>query len=115
MTNNHSADPFAHRSRCITPSLRNAIDEHPVIVLSGARQVEKSTLLQHESPFPRWRFNTYDNLDALRKAEREPTTIWADADRIILHRLRRFSLFSLPSNTLLINSAQHADAETPRT
>ena len=40
-------------SRWIAPLLAQASRDHPVVILTGARQVGKSTLLLNEEPFRR--------------------------------------------------------------
>lgn len=89
MNDNHLQQGFAYKSRWITPLLRAAIEDHPVIILSGAQQVGKSTLLRHEPSFSGWRSITFDDLDALQQAEREPTALWAGTDRIILDEVQK--------------------------
>lgn len=44
----------------MTSALQEASHDHPVVVLTGARQVGKSTLLNAE-PFRNWRFHTLDD------------------------------------------------------
>jgi len=44
----------AYKPRWIADKLRMAAEFSPVIVLSGARQTGKSTLLRNEEPFKDW-------------------------------------------------------------
>jgi predicted AAA+ superfamily ATPase len=53
-------------------------------VLTGARQVGKSTLLANEEPFRDWRYVSLDDYDALDQAHRDPSALWAGTDRIVL-------------------------------
>jgi len=55
MNDNHSWLELKYKTRWIAPLLRGALKTHPIIVLIGARQVGKSTLLQREPPFATWR------------------------------------------------------------
>ena len=89
MNDNHSHAEFIFKSRWIAPLLQAAVEDHPVVVLSGARQVGKSTLLQRESPFAQWRFISFDDLDALRQAERDPAALWAGTERIVLDEVQK--------------------------
>jgi predicted AAA+ superfamily ATPase len=57
--NNMYSPPDQYRQRWITLHLKSAVNDHPIIVLSGARQVGKSTLLLNAQPFYNWRF--YNN------------------------------------------------------
>ena len=59
------------------------------MVLTGARQVGKSTLLRHEEPTKRWKYVTLDNLNALRQGERDPAALWAGSDRVVLDEVQR--------------------------
>ena len=59
------------------------------MVLSGARQVGKSTLLQRESPFADWRSVSFDDLDALRQAGDEPASLWAGTEWIVLDEVQK--------------------------
>jgi len=45
---NHELD---YRPRWLAVLLRQAIKNHQIVVLTGVRQVGKSTLLQNELPF----------------------------------------------------------------
>ncbi|MFZ5861470.1 MAG: ATP-binding protein [Nitrospirota bacterium] len=69
--------------------MRQAVDDHPVVILTGARQVGKSTLLRHEEPFSTWRYVTLDDFDALHRAERDPAALWAGVDRVVLDEVQK--------------------------
>jgi predicted AAA+ superfamily ATPase len=60
-----------------------------VVVLTGARQVGKSTLLANEEPFRDWRYVSLDDYDALDQAHRDPSALWAGTDRIVLDEVQR--------------------------
>jgi predicted AAA+ superfamily ATPase len=87
--NNFYTAPVQYRKRWITPQLQDAITDHPVVILTGARQVGKSTLLLNAQPFRDWRFYTMDDLDVLRQADRDPEALWAGADRIVLDEVQK--------------------------
>ena len=59
------------------------------MVLTGARQVGKSTLLRHEEPTKHWKYLTLDSMDALRQGERDPAGLWAGENRVILDEVQR--------------------------
>jgi predicted AAA+ superfamily ATPase len=40
---NNNSNTMVYRPRWLTPLLHRAIQDHPIIVLTGARQVGKST------------------------------------------------------------------------
>lgn len=54
MNDNHSPGEFTYKPRWLGPLLTEAATAHRVVVLTGARQVGKSTLLQQL--FPKWRY-----------------------------------------------------------
>lgn len=88
MNDNHSGS-FPYKPRWLAPLLQTAAEDHPVLVLSGARQVGKTTLLQREFQAPDWRFISFDDLDALRQARRDPAALWAGAERVVLDEVQK--------------------------
>jgi len=75
--------------RWLTAKLQAAVDEHRVVVITGARQVGKSTLLRHAAPFAEWRYVTLDDYDVLRQAEVNPRALWAGASRIVIDEVQK--------------------------
>ena len=75
--------------RWLTPTLQKASQDHAIVVLTGARQVGKSTLLLNAEPFRDWRFHTLDNFDTLRQARERPQELWAGTDRVVLDEVQR--------------------------
>ncbi len=90
VNNIHSIAETEYLPRWITPRLQNAVREHPVVVLTGARQVGKSTLLRRAAPFSDWRYYTFDDYDVLRQAEAEPQSLWAGTSQIVLDEVQKF-------------------------
>jgi hypothetical protein len=74
--------PFRHR--WITGQLQEAARDHPVVVLTGARQVGKSTLLRHAEPFRSWRYRSMDDMDVLAQARTDPAALWAGTEAAVL-------------------------------
>jgi len=87
--NRFYSPPELYYNRWLTPLLQQAIEETSVVVLTGARQVGKSTLLLNEEPFRNWRFLSMDDFDVLRQAKIQPEALWAGADRIILDEVQK--------------------------
>ncbi len=87
--NNSYSGPETYYSRWLTPALQSAVEDHPVVVLTGARQVGKSTLLLNAAPFNTWRFRTMDDFDVLQQIRRRPEALWAGADRIVLDEVQK--------------------------
>ena len=75
--------------RWITPRLQAAVREHRVVVLTGARQVGKSTLLRRADPFADWRYYTFDDYDVLRQAKTDPQSLWAGTSQIVLDEVQK--------------------------
>jgi len=87
--NNFHSHPETHYPRWITPALQDASRDHAVVVLTGARQVGKSTLLLNAKPFRDWRFLNMDDFDTLRQARQNPAALWAGADRVVLDEVQK--------------------------
>jgi len=89
MNNYHSNNELKYKKRRLASLLRTGVVSHPVIVLTGARQVGKSTLLRYEEPFNNWRYVTMDDFDMLYQAKKDPFSLWAGADQIILDEVQK--------------------------
>ena len=59
-----------YKDRLITKRLRTLVSNFPVVVISGARQVGKSTLLTHE--FNEWEHVTFDPVIDIENARQDP-------------------------------------------
>lgn len=81
--------PPVYHERWLTPILRQAVADHPVVVVTGARQVGKSTLLRHAAPFRDWRYRTLDDLDTLRQAGEDPFGLWEGTGAVVLDEVQR--------------------------
>ena len=89
MNDNHSTSESKYKKRWMTPLLRQASKDHPVVVLSGARQVGKSTLLREADPFSGWRSATLDNDDTRERADKDPESLWAGTGQIVIDEVQR--------------------------
>jgi len=70
--------------RWLETRLAEVLKSHPVVVLTGPRQVGKSTLLEHAEFLKDWRYITLDNSDALEQAREDPKGLfWEDRPTII--------------------------------
>ena len=70
--------------RWIEARLEGALQANPVIVLTGPRQVGKSTLLEHADFLKDWRYLTLDDPDMLEQAREDPKGLfWEDKPTII--------------------------------
>ena len=89
MNDNHSPHVLLYKPRWLTDRLRRVVNAHPVVALTGARQVGKSTLLWNERPFSSWRQHTLDDLDVLRQAEKQPEVLWAGTSNVVIDEAQR--------------------------
>ncbi len=87
MNENHSRNGLDYRPRWLAPHLRAAAEAFPVVVLTGARQVGKSTLLRRE--FSRFAYRTLDDLDTLEQAKTDPASLWRGASRVVIDEAQR--------------------------
>lgn len=58
-------------------------------MLTGARQVGKSTLLLNAEPFRNWRFHTLDDFDTLRQARERPEALWAGVEQVVIDEVQK--------------------------
>jgi len=87
--NNFYSSPELYYKRWMTPLLQQAVQDHSVVVLTGARQVGKSTLLLNEEPFKNWRYLSLDDFDTLRQVRQNPTALWAGTYDVVLDEVQR--------------------------
>lgn len=78
-----------YKARWIADKLRDAINFSPVVVLSGARQTGKSTLLQNEPPFKDWHYITFDDLDVLDMAVKRPDELLSVSKNMVIDEVQR--------------------------
>lgn len=84
MNNNQGYHP-----RALAAPVEVALQAHPVVVLSGARQTGKTTLTQHLPSAPTRLFQTLDDLDVLELARKRPYDLLARGPRLTLDEVQR--------------------------
>lgn len=89
MNDYHSGLELDYKTRWLASLLRESIAPHPVVVLTGARQVGKSTLLRHEAPFSDWRYISLDDFDALYQSKQDPSSLWSGTDQVVLDEVQK--------------------------
>jgi len=57
----HSIYESKYKSRWIAPLVQQAVEDYSIVVLTGARQVGKSTFLQHEPLLADWLYVSFDD------------------------------------------------------
>lgn len=60
-----------------------------MVVLTGARQVGKSTLLRNEKPFCDWRYLSLDDYDVLHQARTDPQALWSGTTEVVLDEVQK--------------------------
>ena len=70
--------------RWLERRLTEVLESHPVVVLTGPRQVGKSTLLAYAGFLKGWRYITLDDPDALEQAMEDPKgLLWEERPTVI--------------------------------
>jgi len=80
---------WRYKQRWISERIRKATSFSSIVVLTGARQTGKSTLLRFEDPFRSWHYITLDDLDTLSIAKNRPEELLAFSDRLIIDEVQR--------------------------
>jgi predicted AAA+ superfamily ATPase len=80
---------WIYKPRWVADQLLRAVEFSPVVVLTGARQTGKSTLLREEAPFKDWPYYTLDDFDVLELAEKNPTELVTIDDRMIIDEVQK--------------------------
>ena len=93
-----------YKPRWLGEQIRKTISFSPIVVLSGARQTGKSTLLQQEFPSNIWRYITLDDLEVLSMAQRRPEELLTISDHLIIDEVQR-------SPDLLLSVKQAVDKD----
>ena len=83
----HSDNEWTYKKRWIGPQIKSAIKTFPVVVISGARQVGKSTFLKNE--FPDVKYVSLDDFSTLDQAKTDPSSLWIDTDKVIIDEAQK--------------------------
>lgn len=75
--------------RSIAPAIRAAMRTMPVVVVTGARQTGKSTLVHHLLPGARMRYLTLDDYDTLDRIRREPAALLQARWPVVIDEVQR--------------------------
>ena len=89
MNKYYSQSKWKYRKRYLGNTLKTVIKEIPVVVLTGARQVGKSTLLQNELPSASWKYITLDDFDILDRAKEDPLGLISGKDKLIIDEVQK--------------------------
>ncbi|MBI2347968.1 MAG: ATP-binding protein [Deltaproteobacteria bacterium] len=75
--------------RLLTPVVEETLRQFPVVVVAGARQTGKSTLVQNLPSAAARSYSTLDDLDTLARAEKFPEALLEQAEFITLDEVQR--------------------------
>ncbi|MEW6545064.1 MAG: ATP-binding protein [Nitrospirota bacterium] len=75
--------------RSLTKEVVHALAEFPVVVLTGARQTGKSTLIRELLPASGRDYRTLDDLDVLERAQREPEALVSSKGPVTIDEIQR--------------------------
>jgi predicted AAA+ superfamily ATPase len=78
-----------YRPRALAPTVEAALRTHPVVVISGARQTGKTTLVQNLPSAGGRSFETLDDLDTLELARKRPEDLLLRAPRMTIDEVQR--------------------------
>lgn len=78
-----------YRERAITPRLLEALAQLPVVVVTGMRQVGKSTLLQRQPALRGRRYVSLDEFAQLEAAKRDPEAFVRQANHLTIDEAQR--------------------------
>jgi predicted AAA+ superfamily ATPase len=87
MNDFHSNNELIYKKRLTGSQISSAVNAFPVVVISGARQVGKSTFLQNE--FQDFKYVSLDDFSTLKQAKTDPSSLWMDTERIIIDEAQK--------------------------
>lgn len=76
-----------YKKRRITSIIKEMSEAFPVIVVTGARQVGKSTMLKEE--FSEYDYLTLDDYNLIEQARKDPQSLWLGKKKIIIDEAQR--------------------------
>ncbi|WP_038058076.1 ATP-binding protein [Thermodesulfobacterium hydrogeniphilum] len=87
MNENYSDSEWKYKKRVLKEVIAQVLKDFPVVVLSGARQVGKSTFLQEE--FPEFKYLSMDDFSVLEQAKIDHISLWKDVDKVIIDEAQK--------------------------
>ncbi|MEW6455359.1 MAG: ATP-binding protein [Acidobacteriota bacterium] len=87
MNDYHSKSEWIYKKRWLGPGINSAIKTFPVVIVSGARQVGKSTFLQNE--FTNFKYVSLDDFSTLHQAKIDPVSLWKGIEKIIIDEAQK--------------------------
>ena len=78
-----------YRPRWLAAKIKNNLDVNPVTIITGARQTGKSTLLLNEEPFCDRQYLSFDDLDVLGQAKRNPESLLSLGHNVVIDEVQK--------------------------
>lgn len=78
-----------YKERWLAEKLKKSLRVSRVLILTGARQTGKTTLLKNERLFKNYKYFSFDDLDVLTQAQKDPSPIISSAPQIIIDEAQR--------------------------
>lgn len=103
------ASEIPYVRRWIEPRLKRSVDRWPVAILTGARQVGKTTLLRHFGAAGDWVYMTLDDLGTRAQAQDDPFGLWAGREAVIIDEVQRE-----PELLLSVKQVVDGEKDAPR-
>lgn len=89
MNNNHSSDELNYINRWQSDLVKNTLSNYPVVIITGARQVGKSTFLKNDSNLKKWKYLSLDDFDLLSQTINNPDSLLLDSDFLIIDEAQK--------------------------
>ena len=75
--------------RALGEVIRESLSFSKVVVVTGARQVGKTTLVRNENPMRSWTFLSFDDLDVLELAKKAPMELFGLSDFLVIDEVQK--------------------------
>jgi len=75
--------------RILGEHIREGLNFTKVVIITGARQVGKTTLVKNESPMRSWTFISFDDLEALELAKKSPQELLSLSDHLVIDEVQK--------------------------
>jgi predicted AAA+ superfamily ATPase len=75
---------MGYHPRAIQDTISSLVERHPVVVLTGARQTGKTTLLARLFQAPEWKTISLDDMDQLELARSSPNDLLAASTGVVV-------------------------------
>jgi predicted AAA+ superfamily ATPase len=85
----HAMNRTKYLPRLLESTLQHALRDHPVVVVTGARQTGKTTLVRRSASSKGRTFRTLDDLEILEMARRRPEDLLAQGQNLTLDEVQR--------------------------